>query len=329
MTDASVTDGVVRSRSRSGRQALRILASLGLLGIVIAIADWRAVATVLKGARLEWVGVALALAVADRLILTYRWQVLLAAQGVLVAFGRLFKVQLAANFIGSFLPTSVGVDVVRAATLCRSGSPTPLVVAATLVDRASLILATLLFGSAMILALAQSRLPLKLEETVLALTVVVMVLGFLILVPSIRRWMYSLFMPRSPGRFAQALAEIARASLMYRRAGPTLGWVGLITLVMFVGRVLFAKSLALACGVDVPFSELLMILPILWIILMLPITVGGLGLQDAGYMALMALIGVSAPIAVSMSLIEHVLTRLVSFPGAFLIETHRHQGEPS
>lgn len=60
-----------------------------------------------------------------------------------VGFLRLFPVQLAANFFGPFLPSSMGVDAVRIAALCRAGNPTALVVAATLVDRVSIVIATL------------------------------------------------------------------------------------------------------------------------------------------------------------------------------------------
>jgi uncharacterized protein (TIRG00374 family) len=303
------------------KRTLRILISLGLLAAVIAISDWRAVAAVLKSVSVRWVVVALALAVVDRLVLNYRWQLLLGAQGVQVTFGRLFRVQLAANFLGSFLPTSLGVDAVRVASLCRSGEPTALVIAATLVDRASIVIATLLFGSTMILALAHARVPSNLEQTVLASTAFVMVLGAIVLLPAVRRRVRSAVQPRVPARVGQALAAIAAASLIYRSEGRIVGWVALVTVVLFIDRVLFAKSLALACGVDVPFSDLLMVVPILWILVMLPITIGGLGVQDAGYVALMALVGVSAPVAVGMSLLEHLLTRAVSLPGAFLIET--------
>jgi uncharacterized membrane protein YbhN (UPF0104 family) len=52
---------------------------------------------------------------------------------------------------------------------------------------------------------------------------------------------------------------------------------------------------------------------------MLPITVGGIGVQDVGYVALMALLGVAPAVAASMSLVEHVVTRLVNLPGALFI----------
>jgi hypothetical protein len=41
--------------------------------------------------------------------------------------------------------------------------------------------------------------------------------------------------------------------------------------------------------------------------------------QDVGYVALMALLGVAPAVAASMSLVEHVVTRLVNLPGALFI----------
>jgi uncharacterized protein (TIRG00374 family) len=264
--------------------------------------------------------VALLLAVADRLILNYRWQLLLGARGVLVGFTRLFRVQLAANFLGSFLPSSVGVDAVRIAELCRAGEPTALVIAATLIDRASIVVATLVFGSVTILVLAQAHIPSHVVRAVLLVTLLVMFLGAAVLHPAVRRHARRALLPRVPERLAGTVAAIADASLAYRRDGRMLAWLAIATAVLFAGRILFAKSLALACGADVPFTDLLMIIPILWIFVMLPITIGGLGVQDAGYVALMALVGVSAPVAVGMSLLEHLLTRAVSLPGAFLVD---------
>jgi glycosyltransferase 2 family protein len=128
-------------------------------------------------------------------------------------------------------------------------------------------------------------------------------------------------LPRAPERLGKLVSAIADASLAYRRDGRALASVTIATVILLADRILFAKSLALACAVNVPFGDLLLIIPILWIIVMLPITIGGLGVQDAGYVALMALVGVSAPVAVGMSLLEHLISRAVSLPGAFLIDS--------
>src|SRR6185437_12217969 len=159
--------------SRGASRALRLLVSFGLLALVLWLAHWQSVVGVLRQVEGRWVLIAFLLGIADRLLLNYRWQILLAARGVSVGFLRLFGIQLAANFFGAFLPSSMGVDAVRIAALCRAGEPTPLVVAATLVDRASIVIATFIFGSAAILTLAGERIPRGVEQVVLYSTLAV------------------------------------------------------------------------------------------------------------------------------------------------------------
>jgi len=307
--------------SRGASRALRLLVSFGLLALVLWLAHWQSVVGVLRQVEGRWVLIAFLLGVADRLLLKYRWQILLAARGVPVGFLRLFGIQLAANFFGAFLPSSMGVDAVRIAALCRAGEPTALVVAATLVDRASIVIATFIFGSAAILTLAGERIPRGVEQVVLYSTLAVVGVTLAALHPLVRRWVRLALLPRIPERWGRAVSAIADASLAFRHEGRTLIVVAVLTAVLLMIRILFTKALTLACGVEIPITSLMLIIPILWIILMLPVTIGNIGLQDAGYVGLMSLIGVGAPIAVSVSLLEHVILRLVCLPGAFLIDT--------
>ena len=309
------------SLSRGASRALRLLVSFGLLALVLWLAHWQSVVGVLRQVAGRWVLLALLLGIADRLLLNYRWQILLAARGVDVGFLRLFGIQLAANFFGAFLPSSMGVDAVRIAALCRAGEPTALVVAATLVDRASIVIATFLFGSAAILGLAGERVPRDLERVVLYSTVALVLLALAALHPAVRRRVRLALLPRMPQRWARAVSAVADASLAFRHEGRTLTAVAVLTAVLLAVRILFTKALTLACGVEIPIASLALIIPILWIILMLPITIGNIGLQDAGYVGLMSLIGIGAPIAVSVSLLEHVIMRVVCLPGAFLIDS--------
>lgn len=106
--------------SRSASGALRLFVSLGLLALVLWLAHWQSVVGVLRHVASRWLPIAILLGIAERMPLTYRWQILLAARGLSVGFLRLFAVQLAANFFGAVLRSSMGVDAVRIAALCRS-----------------------------------------------------------------------------------------------------------------------------------------------------------------------------------------------------------------
>jgi uncharacterized protein (TIRG00374 family) len=298
---------------------VRLLISIGLLAIVIKLADWRAIWAVLRGVELIWVWAAIALAALDRLLLNYRWQLLLSARGLMLGFLWLLRVQLAANFLGSFLPSSLGLDAVRIAALCRAGLSAPKVVASTLVDRATIVLATLLFGSATVLALAGRRLPGGLGSWILLTTVAVSAACLAVLHPVVRSWIRNRLLALLPARIHSMAIEIASATLAYRHQHRRMAWVAVVTAMMFLVRILFAKTLVLACGANVGIMDLLLVIPILWVVVMLPVTIGGIGLQDAGYVALMALVGVPPAVAVSMSLIEHIVTRLVALPGALFL----------
>jgi uncharacterized protein (TIRG00374 family) len=297
----------------------RFLVSIGLLALVVAFADWRAIWDVLRGVDMRWVGCTLALAACDRLATNHRWQILLAAQRVVAGFMRLLRVQLAANFLGSFLPSSLGVDAVRMTALCRAGEPAAEVIAATLVDRATMVLATLLLGAVTVLVLAHERVSEEIVQFVLVMTAIAVLATGICLLSSVRRWVRPKVLPYIPMRAREAVSRIAGASLAYRHKGRVMLGVGASTLVIFAIRILFAKALALSCGIDVPMVDLLLVIPILWIVVMLPITIGGIGVQDAGYVVLMAIVGVNAPVAVSMSLIEHVVSRAVSLPGVLFL----------
>ncbi|HXS20043.1 MAG TPA: lysylphosphatidylglycerol synthase transmembrane domain-containing protein [Steroidobacteraceae bacterium] len=307
--------------SRTAGRGLRLAVSLGLLALVLWLAHWQSVIGVLEQVSGRWVFAAVCFSAADRLLCNYRWQILLAARGVPIGFLRLFGVQLAANFFGSFLPGSVGIDAIRIAALCRAGEPTAPVVAATLVDRVSKGIATFLFGSLAILTLAGEQIPHDVQRVVLYSTLAIVITTLAAFHPAVQRRVRLALLPRLPERWGSAVSAVADASLAFRRERGTLVAVTVLTAVFFAMRILCIKALTLACGVEIPIASLVLIIPIIWIVLMLPVTIGNIGLQDAGYVALMGLIGVGAPIAVSVSLLEHVITRLVCLPGAFLFDT--------
>jgi uncharacterized membrane protein YbhN (UPF0104 family) len=141
----------------------------------------------------------------------------------------------------------------------------------------------------------------------------------LCLYPPVRRWARIALLSKVPQRFRSTVGDIAEAMLAYRRHWYALTLVTISTLVLFFVRILFAKSLGLACGIDIPILDLLLVIPLLWIVVMLPITIGAIGVQEAGYVVLMTLIGVGPALAVSMSLIEHLVVRAASLPGVVFI----------
>lgn len=299
--------------------ALRILVSVGLLVVVLAFADWRVVVATLRGVDTGWAGVAALLALADRLALNRRFQALLDARGIRIGFWRLFRIQLGANFLGAFLPASVGVDALRIAALCRRGEPTAVVVAVTFVDRATQAFAAMLLGSVMILVFAERHIPQEFTTPVLWATGAVTALGLLLLVPGVGARLRRAGRALVPTRISRAVGAVVDASIAYRGEWRLIVRVAAWTVLIFAVRIAFAKAVTLACGVEVQFAALLVVMPVLWVALMLPITIGGFGVQEIGYVALLGFVGVVPAVAIGVSFLEHVVVRLVTLPGALFL----------
>ena len=73
---------------------------------------------------------------------------------------------------------------------------------------------------------------------------------------------------------------------------------------------------ALALGMTLPFELFLYAVPIVNLVTQIPISIGGLGLREASFAALLGLAGVSLEAAVSISLLTYALSILAVCPGA-------------
>ena len=192
-------------------------------------------------------------------------------------------------------------------------------VAATLVDRLTLFLSTLLFASLMAVLQARDRVPPGITRSVYMVTGTALLLLALALHPAVRNWLRRQMLPRLPQRFRETVAEVSAATLAFRNEPEVLAGSAGVTLALFGVRLGFAKAVALSCGADLSFGDLLLVVPVLWVVVMIPITIGSIGVQDAGYVVLMGLLGIAAPVAASMSLVEHAVSRAASLPGAVFV----------
>jgi uncharacterized protein (TIRG00374 family) len=308
-------------------QLVRLVLAAALIAAVLAVADLRAVLGVLRAVDLRWVLLAAALAALDRLLVALRWRGLLVAAGLRVGPLRALRVQLLANFLGTFLPGSLGVDAVRATALYRGGESGALVLAATLVDRLGHVAAGTSAGALALLLQAAEWLPTGARlAAALSLAGVACTLGLLWFTAA-RGPALAAFALRLPLRVRGAVQRTAAAFAAYAGRKRALGRAALFTLVILAVRVLCVRALVQAAGAQVPLSGLLLVIPLQWLLLMLPITIGGFGLQELGYVSLLGLLGVPAAVAVSVSLLEHVVVHAVVLPGAlFTRELAAHPG---
>ncbi|WP_158269719.1 lysylphosphatidylglycerol synthase transmembrane domain-containing protein [Desulfonatronum sp. SC1] len=296
---------------------VRVVLSFGLLAILAYSINLQDLAGLLLGVRPEFVLLVLAAQLVDRLINTWRWQVMLRAQGVVLPLWPLFRIQMTTGCLGSFLPSNVGVDVLRMMAISKCTDRSIQAVAASALDRGLNVGITLIVAAIAGIFAAGRYLPWSVALAMIVLCFAFFIIGLVFTRPTLSRMLGPLIKRTLGVGLSEKLKTIYQSFLEYGRQPRILALASALTLLILLVRVMIVYLEALALNIHIDFLALALVMPLAWILLMLPISVGGIGLQEGAFFAALRGLGVSGAGAVSISILEHLLSRIVILPGFY------------
>ncbi len=307
---------------KSLKSVLKIVLSVGLLGVVLRQVGWQQVWQTLRGARLSYLAVAFGLSLLGIGVRAYRWQVLLDALDIHVPLARLTGLYFVGTFFSDFLPTGVGGDVVRAYEVAQQTENRTGAVGTVLVDRAAGLLVLFLMASVSLL-FGYRLVGAQVVSVILLLTVASWG-GCIVLMrrdwplrasPSLGRWLQRLGLLRwvEKARPVQEVYEAVRACGA-RALAKALG----VSFVLNVLLIAMNYLIALSLGVQISIWYFLLFVPIISFLLMLPVSLSGWGVREGGYVYLFAQAGVAAPLALTMSLLVQSIQLALGLIGALI-----------
>ncbi len=282
----------------------RLLGSLILVGLLVWRIDWRQVASAFAQLETSYWLLALGLYLLTQGVSAARWQML----GHMLGLGGGWRDYLSPYFIGMFfnlvLPTSVGGDVVRAWYLARRSRPS-VAFLSVLADRVN--------GLAVLIAVACVATlccPIPLPGWIVAIvaamgTTCVLGLALLPLLPWLRQ--RSSLHPR--------LAPLLDGADLCLRDHRGLLSVTLLSLVVQLANVVLAWLVGEGLGLKVPPLYYGVLIPLVSILTLLPISLNGMGLREAGTMLLLAPLQISSASAVTLSLLLFAVYTVASLLG--------------
>jgi uncharacterized membrane protein YbhN (UPF0104 family) len=295
----------------------RIVLSLGLLALVLRQVGWRQVWDALRQAHTPYLALALGLSLAGIVVRAYRWQILLQALDLHPSLTRLTALYFVGTFFNNFLPTGVGGDVVRVYELAQDSKRPDAAIGTVLLDRASGLL--VLFLIALLALIFSHRL---VSPQIAAAIVLLFIAGWGGSAFALQRgWLQRLGLWRwvekvdlLRGAYEAVTACGARAI-----AAAMAVSVGLNVLLMGM-NVMIARSL----GIELSLWYFLMFVPLISFLLVLPVSLSGLGVREGGYVYLFGLAGVPAHLALSLSLIVYAFLNVI--PGVLGAVVYAWQG---
>lgn len=237
------------------------------------------------------------------------------------------------TFLGTFLPGSIGGDAVRTVGTTRLGVPAADAAASVVLDR--------LLGAVGILVVAIigiATMPDLLDETVvvtgLVCSSIVAAVGLALVFSGRAARTAEQFLQLLPGRRLRRIGARLMATVRLHgrdrgRMAAVLGASGLVQVL----RILEAWALGLALGIPVGLNVYFALVPVILLIILLPITVNGIGTSQAAFVWLFARSGVPSADAFALSVLFLALGVIGNLPGAVLYafppSAHGSESAPS
>jgi uncharacterized membrane protein YbhN (UPF0104 family) len=299
---------VVAGVRKRGALALRILVSVALLAGVLAYADVGDVAQAVRDGHWGWFVAALGLMAAAVVLAALRWWLLLEGAGIHVPARESIRPFAMSFVLNLLLPTAIAGDAVRTWMVGRESGRLLGAAAATLIDKLTALTCLFVVGWAAYV-LDRDSVP---DSVIVAFG---WLTGGLVAALALAGLAAAGVRP-----ILHRLPE--RAALMIRESWRIVrGWAGspkLVASVVVLGLayqalvvavlVLVAKTI----GVEIGFALAAVSAAIVLVATLIPVSVGGLGIREGGFVLLLGQAGIDAADATLLSLLSATTVLLSS-----------------
>jgi len=302
---------------------LKVAVSVILIAYLLSRVGLANVVEVIRSASTNYLYLLVALAIYFGAITlgSFKWQILLKAQGIGVPLGNLLSFTFEGLFFGNFLPTNVGGDLVRGYDLARHTLLPAETAVSVIVDRMLGLIAFVFVAAVMALLVVYSAGQAALWQVAVAASAVLLGLCAvlaLMLSNRLRQRVRRLFEIPLLSTLAPLYDRLSMALSAYRRSYAALALAFCISIgVLTIGSVVnYLISLSLGGGIS--FLHIFLFTPLITFVLLIPISLGGIGLNQSAYVFFFNLVAVPEEKSLAMSLIMQAIIIISSLPGGIL-----------
>lgn len=306
---------------RHVKTIVKALISLSLLAYLIYSADPHKIAQafikILRTDGIFYLLLSVGLAALSILTLTVRWKVLLQVYNIRVKLSKLYSYYLIGLFFNNFLPTSIGGDIVRIMKIVRLSDDKTQGTASVIIERIVGMMSTLIMATLALAIIYQQFKNQKLLLISLFLLSVLVLFFMSIISERIFTVIKRILNKITFFEIGDKLIKLFEAIHVFRnRQEVFFKIIGLSflsqTIVVFLNY-----SLVLAFELPVNLSYLFVVIPVTFLLTMLP-SINGIGIREGGYVFLLGKVGVSAAGAISLSFMNLLCFIFLSLIGALL-----------
>ena len=297
---------------------LRIVVSVGLIAYLIKsqFKDFKTILDMIKTVNISLLLAAASIHIFGVWISTVRWQLILKTQGIRISQGYLSSSFLIGSFFNNVLPTSVGGDIFRSLDIANKAKISVGKSASVLViDRFAGVISAALYA---VIALFLGFATIGTTSYVIPVAIffaVSIILGFLILNPSILRLNKIVSKIKFLSKIREKLVEVYHTFLSFKKYKLALFEALLCSLALQFGVIYNYYLAARSLGINLSLTSFIFIVPVVATIAMLPIAIGGTGLRENALVFFMVALGAQNEKAAMTSLLIFAMILVLGIVG--------------
>ena len=301
--------------------AIKFAVSAILLWLLARGIDLEAVGRQIAGADLLWLLVALILAGAALPMAAIRWK--LVTQGIRAPVSTRDSLSITAIgwFFNQTLPSTIGGDAVRIYLAWRTGISKAAAIHGIVLDRLMGLFVVLILAT-FFLAPLLSGLTAEFQKVFLTVFIAAGYAGYIVLF-SFSGMFAGRFESFRIVRLVRALSNDARTTLVSLSPGGVILAISVVLQIVQIASVYF---IAVALGLEVNFTAVMVALPAVLLISSLPISLAGWGVREQSMVLALGAMGVAPTDALAISVLLGLSWIVIGLPGALVWLGYKRQG---
>jgi uncharacterized protein (TIRG00374 family) len=306
--------------NRSLRITLTLVVSSLAVAYIVTKIDLRKTIDILSSASIPWVIASAVLTLVTVPPMAWRWQRLLDVRDVHESVAWLTRTYFVSYAWSQILPTSVGGDASRIFETSRRhpGRITPITGSVLLERSIGGAVTLLLAGIGFLFAIGRYSIGAYLWPEAI-FVVGTIAAGIVFFSRTVRRKLTFILPFVRRMRLEKPARAVYDGIHGYRDHVGTLLVVSAVTIVLQLGRILAIYASGRAVGIELSLLPYIVLGPLLFLVMLVPFTVNGLGVREAFFVSFLGNLGVPADQAFACGFLFFVMTIVLAVPGLLVI----------
>ena len=286
---------------------------------MISRVDYEPLKAILRDLRLEFCLAIIGALYVQDFIKALKWHTLLLAKNINLSILRIIQVDFASTFLSLFVPSTISLDLFRAYGLSKEVASKKQAASSIIVDRALSLFALIVVANVSVVlfykTIAVPEVAYTSTSTLVGFVAVVLIINSRFVIRFLSRYEATI----KKYKILQKLGELRESINEYKLHKSKLVKVFLLSVAMQTLRIVVYYLASLAVNANIPFQYFMIFTPIVMFLVMLPISLAGIGLRESSFVYFFTKVGVLGTIAFAIPALVSLMVVISVLPGGVIV----------